>query len=544
MNKIELTFRIPSEARARKDTPFLEHDKFIKYCKANKVVASKELLEGYEKSGLLYPCIRVLYPRELVRRAFRANLRANSSSEQPNFKIKPEWASLIEMDNLMHKSHWIYKKELDAAVKNGHPLEQFLKKRTPFVLDPTKHRFKAWDRYKVIAGIEQGHKIIESRADHYYSNWKIFILDDLNGLNTDKHNRATGIKYGWGWIDKNPSQSYLNEFSSYFKIVASFAYRRALLLGNHWNNPDIPSDNSAILTNTCAHHAKKLCTAYQYAEWIRFLRKLIELHKRYQENEKILLSLQAESHVARIVIFLRFATNYEFERICDDVSGKLKGSFSIGHENGVYIYPGKLEEMFADEKWDLEQNVRRSFQNDLKRFNSSLVDGDQMPETLADALFNELLAEPTRTALAAIRNINYAYTNSNLWRDYKIWSGIRDLAVSVEDHGRDWIGGKSLDGVFKKLFSSHYGTSKRKSKSRTDASSVKEYLEKVEFLNASDDISSGRRCGKHLLISILTRNFASHRKGISVKELRTYLSTIYSSLVWTLFTIYAGHKGV
>jgi hypothetical protein len=244
------------------------------------------------------------------------------------------------------------------------------------------------------------------------------------------------------------------------------------------------------------------------------------------------------------VIFLRFATDYEFERICDDVSGKLKGRLGVGHENGVYIYPGKLEEMFANEKWDLEKNVRGSLQNDLNRFNSSLIDDEKIPETLADALFNELSAKTTGTALASIRNINNAYTNAKLWRDYKVWSGIRDLAVCVEDHGRDWIGGKSLDGVFKKLFSSHYGTLKRKSKSCTDASSVKEYLEKVEFLNASDDISSSRRCGKHLLISVLTRNFASHRKGTTVQELRTHLSPIYSSLVWTLFTIYAGHKGV
>jgi hypothetical protein len=521
--KVEITIRISTEAQSRSDTPYLEHDQFVKYCRANKIYTSEQLLESYEKNKLLYPCIRVLYPRELLRRYFRA-----SHSNNTNYKIRDEWKPLIELESFMNKCDWMYKKEFNAAINYGHPLEQALKKGNAFVLEPMIQNYKAWDKYRVIVGKYSDSNIMESRAEHYYSPWKIFIIDDLKALNTYKRHM----------------QSSLGEFISFFKVMCSFIYRRSLLIRDHRANPKKPDNNWQIAVRKSKQLAKNLFTAYSYMEWIHFLRKLIELHEQYIKRERLLLSFEAKSYIARMIIFLRFATDKDFEMICNDVTGKFKGSSFIGASNGISIYPGKLEELFSDEKWDLEHNAKWLLQRGLKVFNSSLISSDTIPESLADELFNDLAEEPSGTALAAIRKINKAYFDMKLWRDNETWSGVRDLAVSIEEHGREWLGGKSLDGVYRKLFGSEYNELKRKSgQINADARSAKEFLNKLEYFQATTNIPINKRCGRHLLITYLIRNYSTHRKGLSGEALRMNIDIIYSSLVNTLLTIYAKYKG-
>jgi hypothetical protein len=535
--KLEITINVPSEAKSNDSDPYIEHTKFIKYCRANRVEVYKNSLEAYEKKGLLYPCFRILYPRELLRRKYKVNILHHSKS----YKIRDEWKPLLNLEEMLIKSRYSDFKEFNEAIDYGHPLERALL-GNPFVINPEKYKFKAWDRYKVI--VHSGYKIRESRAKHYYSPWKIFFIENLNILNTDVHNRATGFKRYWIHNQLRPSS--LNEFSPYFRIVASFSYRQYLLLINYLKNTKKTKNDRNDGIKRTEKLAKKLFSSFSYKQWIRFLRKLIELHEDYREKEKIILSMEAKKCIERTVIFLNFATNHEFLKICDDVSGKMKGILGVGFEDGVSIHPGKLEELFPDEKYDLEQTVKWILNDDLERFNSSLLKKEQLPELLDDKLFEELAEEPTGTALAAIRKINMTYTNPGLWRDNEIWSGIRDLAVSIEAHGKDWLGvkGNGFRSVLNNLFASDYEKMRRQAGQNADARNITEFLEKLKFFQKNKKIPTNRRCGRHLLIAYLTRNLSSHRKGLSGDNLMKNLPTIYSSLVRTLFVIYAKYKGL
>jgi hypothetical protein len=541
-DKAEITIRIPLDASSRGSRPYLEHTEFLRYCAANKVHTSESDLEQYEKNKLLFPCYRLLYPRELLRRDFRARHIIDSQS----YKIRDEWEPLIRLENQWRNSrHWMFK-EFEDSIDYGHPLDQALSDNNPYLIQPeVQKKFRWWGQYKVIVDKCGSNSVRESRAKHYYAPWKIFFVYELNEENTDEHNRATGSRRGWGILSKKRRHSSLNKFIPLFRIMSSFAYRRSLLTTYYFEKTSKRHQDWQEIVKKKRQIAEILYSGAEYITWIRFLRKLIEVHENYRGNEKILLSLEAKEFIARTAIFLKYATSNEFERICDDVSGKFKNIRSLCRENGVFVYPGKLEELFADEKWDLERKVRWRVNHALQDLNNSLSSTEKLPATLGDDFVDTLSTEPHCTALAAIRKINNTYFDRAIWRETEVWSGVRDLAVSVEVHGKEWVGGRKLDEVLTRLFPSLYNTLKTKTGIRkpTAASNTSEFLEKLKIIQKSIS-SSEKRCGRHLLIAHLTRNFANHQKGLTGKNLHNNLSIIYSSLLSTLFVLYSRHKNV
>lgn len=184
--------------------------------------------------------------------------------------------------------------------------------------------------------------------------------------------------------------------------------------------------------------------------------------------------------------------------------------------------------------------------DDLKELNKILEEEERLPESLAGQLFDELSEEPQFNALAAIRKINKAYCDQELWCENDIWSGITDLAISIEDHGKTWMGeNKRLEGIFSASFEARkFSDLKQNASVGVKAETADQFIQQLKLLLQSKKIPENRRCGKHLLITLLTRHFSAHNMGrfeiLSQKE----RSGIYIALVRTLFVIYAQHKGL
>ncbi len=541
--KAKIVIRIPSEAQSQADSPYLEHQEFIKYCTANGVSVNEDALEAFEKKGLLYPCFRVLYPQELLRRRFRAGLPYADGL----YTVRDEWRPLIDLEEAMHNSRIWLTKEFSKAIDFGHPFERSLQTENPFVNKPINQEFKAWKKFVITEGVYEGRRSPKSRATHYYSTWKLFIIDELNKLNTYKHNRATGLMSGRVCFNNGLVHSSLHEFSSFFMMVADFSFRRDLLKTEYFENSKHTASDWGEVVSRSETTAKLLFGAATYSDWIRYLRKLIDLYETFNGNDEFRLAEETKSYILRAVIFLGHSTTNNFHEICKDVDGAHEKYSWIYTENGVNVYPGSLERMFPDEKWDLEQNVRDSLTAELKKLNSILLEHERMPNALCDQLFDELAEKPEGTALAAIRRINKVYSDPGLWRTHEIWSGIGDLSRAVEVHGKEWIGGASLEGVLLNLLKNEtldYKSLKNLTGKPdiTKANSSDDFLEKLALLASAAQIPNDRRYGRHLLVAHLTRNYASHQKGLARKKLNDNFYNIYFSLISTLFVIYARYR--
>lgn len=544
IERIQIELEIDSDARSHSGSPYLKHEDFIKYCKANGVHTNAEALEAYEKKGLLYPCFRLLYPGGLLKSRFRADM-----ADADGYSCREEWEPLINLERALSLHKLWVSKEFKKAIIEGHPLEQAFAEGMPFVVNPSNEKYRAWSRYNVVEGWHEGIQCKKSRAVHYYSAWKLFFLDELNRANTIGHNLATDQKSQW-WLKQDELHACsLNEFIPYFRNVATFTYGHNLREINYLRNSGQTKQEWEAVVQKSQRFAQELVKEAGYKKWIRFLRKLIDLHEAYAKCMQVVINEEVKRHLVRTVRLLRFATDYDFKRICDDVCGALINSDGVGREDGVYIYPRMLEEILANEEWDLRRNVKRRFELDLKDFNKSLIEGEKIPEALSGELFDELVKEPEGAALAAIRKINKALNIAKLYRNTEIWGGISDLARSVEVYGRKWHGGRYMENILDNFFSLSslkYSAWRRqltgKDSKCTDANGSDEFLTKLTYLLSAKNIPSDKRFGRHLLIAHLIRNYASHHKGLTGKPLRENLGNIYSALVNTLFVLYAVYK--
>ena len=330
------------------------------------------------------------------------------------------------------------------------------------------------------------------------------------------------------------------------KVTTSFAYRRYLIRIRSFYPALIGIDDEEVmrLYKKTVNDAFRL---FSYQQWIRYLRKLIELYEGCRERERYLLSEEARTFVAQAVQFISTATGHNFQKICSDVSGKYGKYLDIGVEDGVEVYAGRLEEMFPNEQWELERNVGKNLPYDLKRLNEILVDNERIPAYIAEQLFDELIKEPGKMALVAIRKINRALNSKALFVNEEIWSGVCDLATSVEVHGKEWLGGNKLEDVLSKLcsrLSANYVSLKKGTDiaNATNAKDAVDFMDKLTRIASLQHIPLENRCGRHLLIAHLVRNYTSHQKGLTDKILRENLGSIYGALINTLFVLYAVHK--
>ena len=149
-----------------------------------------------------------------------------------------------------------------------------------------------------------------------------------------------------------------------------------------------------------------------------------------------------------------------------------------------------------------------------------------------------------------IRKIDRVLNIEQLYHNAELWNGIAELSKSLEVHGKGWgMGGRDLEGVLMNLFSqSHDSTcySAFKKNTRivgncTNADDSDEFLDKLKKLMNAEHVPSNKRLGRHLLVAHLTRNYASHQKGLSGKCLRENLGQIYNALMNTLFVLYAAY---
>src|SRR3972149_10917835 len=184
---------------------YLEAKEFVEYCKANNVDASLYILEAYEKIGLLLPIYRFIAPDEYVHALFEYNHK-NSFVPNVPFDIDNKWPEIEALRTALR--HYSFK-PFSLALNHGHPLDYAYQSKNPFLQKPSKEDFKPWEEHKIIAGTIDGHPIKEETAEHYYTPWQIFVLDELNLMHTIEENYVAKQKKGWGIFNKELQPSKL-----------------------------------------------------------------------------------------------------------------------------------------------------------------------------------------------------------------------------------------------------------------------------------------------------------------------------------------------
>lgn len=520
---------------------YVEAKEFVEYCKANNVDASFDILEAYEKVGLLLPIYRFTAPDKYVRTLFEYNHKNPFDPNVP-FDIDNKWQEIEELYTALNRYSFKPVTQFSLALTYGHPLDYAYQNQNPFLQRPSQEDFKPWKEYKIIAGTLNGYPMKEETVKHYYASWQIFVLDELNLTHTIEENYATRRRKGWGIFKKELHPSKLIGFYEYFQTISNFEMMESLI----WH--DITYDVKSMviegelykqLETRTAEQAKNEYKNHPYPEWIKFIRKLVELYTEYTEREKIKLADECKRFLTDTTNMLIVATKKSFERIRADYDGRFKGIRSTCREEDIFIYPGELERIYPDEVKQAKECAGWELESFIKELNKTLPENDKIDLKIKDVLVNNIIESGHYLLLSHLHEIEKLWFNHSPHWESSIWSHLRSLVVSIESIGQEWYGQRYLRETLENAFIKKYNDLKNSiSADITDAKIPSEYKQKITKILELKKKGTFSICGYHLVSAHLTRNYFAHKIKFESDMLGSLFIEIYKDLLFTLISLF------
>jgi hypothetical protein len=144
---------------------YLTVQHFVRYCASLNVKTDLRELEYYEKTGVMSPVARVVYPDDY------ATLRTLwTTNEQPKLEKWPELLRLFEQPRFLPQ-HYISLSDEELIDSFDREMGQ-----NPHLIRPTIDTYRPWNSYKVTVSYRGEQQLTGSTADHYYSYWQVYHL--------------------------------------------------------------------------------------------------------------------------------------------------------------------------------------------------------------------------------------------------------------------------------------------------------------------------------------------------------------------------------
>ena len=515
------------------DNKYFTSEEFIKYCKSNKVETFQRELEIYEEKEFLCPIYRLVEPEEFVREGI--DTIHNSQAIIPNLEQLSELLKTLRLYRAPVDSYFI------EAIDKGHPLDVAYANHNTFLSKPNKSSFKPWKNYKIMVTYTNGTEIEKDTATHYYAPWQIFVIDAINYRYTALVNEITNWKSGH--LNLNPSE--LNEYTELFQGICNVIMKDSLIsldLSLRSRTYIIEGDLFRELTNKTNTIKKNEYEKHSHEEWIKFIRKLVELYKVYLEREKIKLADEMKIFLRVTMETIMNGNQKLFEEVCDEYDGQYKGKMGVGLDNGIPIYSGELQRIFPDERKEAKEHLSWLLPPNIERFNKILPANEQILAEMSNKLIDALVMSGQDVVLSHLHKIEDLWSNRELYWEISLWAHIRSLVISIDYLSGEWFGGVYFGGALIKSFGSAYKQLEQSINSNmqniTSASTPSEYKLKLEAIIAHRKINPRGICGHHLLIAHLTRNYLSHNIGSESGIPGSLFLEIYQGLIFTLISLF------
>ena len=509
---------------------YLELDRFKKLCNELNVQGSDELLEAYEKHGLIYPIYRINRPKDYLQRIFEQNHGPNRYKNV--IEVPDEYGNLLkfEHEELCRWDHPILP-GFDKVLKEGHPLEQTYKRGESFIEKPSKDTYRNWEDYKVILEITingSSRKTTESTVRHFYSPWQIYLLEEANHRHTRYINVLINLREGEKHIlNEQPQKLLLARSQDYFKLLWDYRFKENLLFTKALkgvNGNILEGKDNENFHNSCEKMAKDICSQYSYTLWMEFLKALCVLYFEYQEREKHRLSKCVKKDIRSIIDISMLGFEKTYIEIINDVGTVL------------------VERIYPEYESFLKREAKTLMESVLEDYNKVVPADLKLNKNDVDDIIDHAFSNGNETMLVSVIGINQEYFSPSYFGDEGIWSYVRSLAVAVES----WVKTLANETNFcnaigtltKKRFGKNYFHSyceqlwKELSRSNME---VYRYADLKLFLDKITTIKFNYMWMKYLIRAYLTRNYASHHTKLEPELFGSILIELYRSLLFLAF---------
>jgi hypothetical protein len=522
---------------------YLEIDEFKKICNELNVQCNNELLDVYEKHGLIYPSYRINRPRDYLQKIFEQN---NGHDLLKNvIEVPDEYGDLLkfEYEGLCSWGHPTLS-GFDKALCEGHPLEQAYKRGEPFIEKPSKDTYRNWEDYKVVLEMTIDGttlKTTKSTARHFYSPWQIYLLEESNRRHTRYINVLIPFKNGDNYIlNEQPCKLLLAQWQDYFKSLWDYRFKENLLFTKALKGVDgniLEGKDNEKFHNSRKKIANDICLQFSYESWMEFLKALCALYSDYQEREKHRLSKCVKKDIRSVIDISMFGFRKTYRDIINDVGTVIGGR--------SYFYVSPLERIYPEYESFLKREAKPLMESVLEDYNKEVPDDLKLDKNFIDEIIEHAFRTGNETMLVSIIAINQEYFSPSYFGNEGIWSHIRSLAVAVESwvktldantNFRNAIGTLTLtkNKFGENIFDSCCGQLQEElGKTKMDVCSYadfKQFLDKlttIKFNNPS--------WMKYLIRAYLTRNYAAHHTKLEPELFGSTLIALYSSLLFLVF---------
>jgi len=416
---------------------YLEIDEFKKICNELNVQCNNELLDVYEKHGLIYPSYRINRPRDYLQKIFEQN---NGHDLLKNvIEVPDEYGNLLkfEYEELCRWYHPILH-EFDKALCEGHPLEQAYKRGEPFIEKPSKDTYRNWGDYKVVLEMtikDNQHKKTESTARHFYSPWQIYLLEEANHRHTRHINVLINLREGEKYaLNEQPQKLLIAQWQDYFKSLWDYRFKKNLLFREALEGAAkniLEGEDNERFHSRLEKIANDICLQNPYTSWIKFLKSLCALYFEYQEREKHKLSKCVKKDIRSVIDIVILGFGKTYKDIINDVGTVIGGR--------IYFYIPPLERIYPEYESFLKRESKPLIESVLEDYNKEVPDELKLDKNVVDEIIEHAFKTGNETMLVSIIGITQEYFSPSYFGDEGIWSHIRSLAVAVES----WV--KTLD---------------------------------------------------------------------------------------------------
>lgn len=307
---------------------YLKADEFVRHCANLNVETDLGELEYYEKTGVMLPVARLVFPEECVTRS--ASWSLGAASEPPK---ADEWPELKRLSDKLRLLPEDYARLTDEELVDSFDREMG---RNTFIMRPTSETYRPWSSYTVLVSIGDAKKLRRPTADHYYGYWQVHQLYYLQKYPDLYENRSLLDKISEQdrqhmLLPRAPKAANLCEFNglarcfdalSFWITVYSRERQRTFALVPEINGVR-RLDEPQIRAYEIRISADAKLVQDRFGLTIdglySFLNQLIELHDNYLRRERYKLADELRNDILSLTQLIGILTGAEWDRIADEL---------------------------------------------------------------------------------------------------------------------------------------------------------------------------------------------------------------------------------
>lgn len=517
---------------------YMDKNKFKEFCNQLHVRADEEILEIYERHGVLSPAYRLHRPKEYLELLFK---RKHENNQTGGLELSDKFSSLYQFEHgaLDRWSH-IGFSEHAAAIDKGHPLDQAYDAGQPFIVKPKTGEFRPWKDYEVKLTIDcDGEEILDtqSEAEDYYSPWQAYLLSEANEKHTVHINWLKKLGEGERYaFPKEPVKLSLAEWCRCFEALGKYRLRENLLFedaldktGTNILEGEAAEDFYRALTDI----AKQTAQNQPYEFWIKFLKVLCELYFGYQDLEKNGLSECVRTDVKSLVDLLMQGFVLDYRQIVKDVG------MVVGHLNFRNVPP--LERVFPEYEEHIRREVTDLLESGLKHYNGEVSNDLMLNVASVSDIISHSFSIGNETLLVSLIQVNDEYFSPSYFGEESLWSHIRSLSAAIESWSKTLASKDdffpALDALSNGDFNSCYQLLVNQYGGSPRVHTLPDLMAALGMLSAVALTRGGTPLPWMVFVlkAYLIRNYCAHQTRLSSDLFGTLFTEIYNSLVFVIF---------